>query len=294
MSEFDFEVWVAQAQEGLAHLKEQEKSLQQKREHIEEQLVQCGEEIAALEKMLQAAGSLPEPEAPPPIKRTYGIKKETRNLAETLARGVKWKEEQLIPMVLERFPTEQVQPQSVIKALSALTKEGVYIRTGQRGNWRYESTIGVNPVDATPTPVPLPIHRPNTDKPEPEAPEPETLAVFPGAAGPTDTYAEKPSKEEVQLLQDIKKTMEAIEKEMKKRKQLSISDSTIGYIARDLSVTPATVREALKILAREKYEIDYEGETKILRHKKTERERLKDTKVTDRPLFPDADRPEHA
>lgn len=298
MSEFDFEAWVTEAQQGLAHLKQRERNLKEERDEIEEQLVQCGEEISALENMLSAADSLPKPKPSTPIKRVYGVKKEAKLLAETLAIGVEWKEEQLVQMVAEKVPGARLR--SIVRALSELAAEGIFTRSGQRSDWTYRTTIGVTPVDATPTPAPLPLHRPKSEPtpdpdpaPEPEV-DPEVTAKFPRANDPTDGYAEKPNEAEVQQLRDVKKTMDAIEKEMKKRKQFNISDSTIGQIAKELGVTNGTVREALKILVKGKYEVDYDGEAKVLRHRRTERDRLKEAKVQDRPLFPSADRPEHA
>ena len=268
---FDFEAWLAEAHEGLAILKGKRSELIELKAKTQSKLDSTEAEITTLEAMLVTHGGLSPQEDEKNIRRTRGVAKTAKEIAQTLPVDIEWKEEQLVGMVMEKFHPDVPREKSVRQALRKLGTEGVFTARKDGKQWLFKSIIGVQAVpkdldaDADDTP-------PADDAPPPEAPASEEDIV-----AATNT------------------AIEAISDEMKKRRQLGIGDSHVKRIAEALNVPRKAVREALRQMVQGPYEMEYEGELKVLRHKKkTEREALKQTRLTDQPLFPSADRPEHA
>jgi len=264
---FVFFEWVKQARDGLSILRQRKKSLEQEREAIEVSLIETNKEILALEAMLSAHGDIKvtTEESPPP--RVRGIRKVLTSIAKELAIGVDWDENDLIEMVIQELPDAKTS--SIQGALRILAKEGVFEREMVNGRFLCKTKIGKwKKIEDDPPP-----HR------------------------------EKPTLEEQVMEEDCAKTVDqadviiAIEKEMKKRKTFAIGDKNISWIAADLKCDPKMVRNALKVLvATMDLEIAYEGDAKVLRHKAEpgSKEELKRIPIKDNPLFPEADRPQHA
>lgn len=288
---FDFESWLSEAQDGLEHLKAKRESLAAEQETIRIALEDTDKEIATLAAMLDAyIGAAPPVQAEEPqeaTKKVTGIKKAARRIAEELACGVDWSEDQLVSMVLERVPN--ASDASARKAIQALAREGVFIPGGQRGAWFYSSTIGT--IHKAPEEAPQePAEAPKAEAaPEPvadeTAPQPATEPGQQGSLLPPEV-----------VVVGAAEVVGELEKVLKKRKFFAMDEKNIGWIAADLHCDPKVVRDALKIMVEGDYELAYEGERKVLRRRASPGsvEELKRTHIKDQPLFPDADRPPHA
>ena len=285
---FHFETWLEEAQSGLNSLRAVRVRLETEREDLEKKLTQCDAEIAALEKMLEAHGTAPAAVEEPALpKRVTGIKKASIAVAEELTCGVTWGEDQLVNMVQGKVPG--APEKSVRRAIQSLAKDGVLIRNGHTRNWSYSTTIGKTPGSPQEPEAP---RRPSGVAPPPAKQE---SAQEPPEQGSLLDVPEEPSPPEVVVV-GTAEVIVAVEKEMKRKKQISVGEKNIGWIAADLHCEPKVVRDALKTMVEGDYEFAYEGETKVLRRKAEpgSKEELKRTSIQDQPLFPDADRPPHA
>ena len=281
---FDFETWLEEARAGLEALQAKREALMREKETIETALEDTDREIVALAAMLEAhSGAAPKlANGAPKSNRKTGIKKAGRKIAEELTCGVEWTGDQLAEMLAKEVP--DATPKSYYSALGALAHEGVFIRTGKRGSWVYETTIGKVPGEA--------VQEPSEGAEEPEAPETTDSSPEPQ---PTQESGQQALLPEVVVV-GVGEVIAAIAKELKKKQHISMGEKNIGWIAADLHCEPKTVRDALKVMVEGDYEFGYEGETKVLRRKAEpgSKEELKRTSIKDRPLFPEADRPPHA
>jgi len=266
---FDFESWLEEAHSGLKALRAKKECLLIDQETIKVSLMDIDKEIAALETMLKShVGVVPDQEKPTTkTKKTVGIKKAARAIAESMVIGVFWTEDQYVSMVQERIPA--ALDHSCRCAIQSLAKDGVLIQHGNRGARSYSTTIGRSP-DAAEEPAE-----------EPPAPEQGVLPNLPEVT--------------------VEDVIAALGKEMSKRSTFPVGEKNIGWIAADLHCDPKVVRDALKVMVDSGvnghfYEFAYDGEKKVLRHqaKPGSKNELKRTPISDRPLFPGADRPPHA
>jgi hypothetical protein len=288
---FNFESWLEEAQNGLETLKAKRGTLATEQETIRIALEDTDKEIATLAAMLDAyIGVAPPAQTEEPreaAKKVTGIKKAGHAIAEELVCGEERKEDQLVTMILSRVP--DASDASARKAIQALAREGVLIPIGQRGAWSYSTAIGI-------------IKGAQEEAPQ----EPSGAPQAEAASEPTESEnISKPATEPGQqgsliphevIVVGTADVIVALEKEMKKRKSFAMDEKNIGWIATDLHCDPKLVRDALKIMVEGNYELAYEGERKVLRHRATPGsvEELKRTHIKDQPLFPDADRPPHA
>lgn len=269
--EFVFFEWVAQAKAGLAELQARKAALEEQRAAIDEALARAGDEITALEAMLSAhVAAKPEPVP----MRVRGIKKALIALAKELPNGQEHEEADIVLRIQERVAGSK-EP-SIKDAIRSLGREGVFIRSTTDGVAYAASAIGAAPQPA------LEVVKDPEPHPE-EAPTPESLQPGPPPAPNLS-------------LMTTTEVIAALEKELKKRKTFTVAEKNIGWIAADLNVEPKVVRDALKVMVTGDYEFAYEGESKVLRRKAApgSKEELKRTSIKDSPLFPDAERPQHA
>jgi len=306
---FDFETWLQEAHDGLKGLRAKREALERERETVETAIADTDQEIAALEKMLEAQiGVVPKYEGDPskesvPTKRVTGVKKAVREFASEMVIGDPWTEDKIVTLIQGRV--EGAREKSIRSACQGLAKEGVFIQEGKRGAWTFSTTIGVVPKDGHETThINLTVTGPQEPAESPEeseapaseesAPAQESTQEAPEQGSLLDV-SDEPSPAEVVVVGTAEVIM-AIEKELKRKKQVRVAEKNIGWIAADLHCEPKVVRDALKLMVEGDYEFGYDGDDKVLRRRAEpgSKEELKRTSIKDRPLFPEADRPPHA
>lgn len=270
----DFAQWKKETEDLLAGLKMQRASIQRNIEDQRKALGDVDAQIDEIEKgfVLTETITLEPANGDAEKRRASGVLACLRTMAPLVK---DWTPvDDLILLVREAIP--EAADNSVRSALLKLSDEGVMEHQGERRShnkmFRGKSAapVGEAQVQAEEKPK------------EPEAQE----ATRPPAPQPPAS---------VPLL--IPAVVEALKKMIARDKVMHIEEKNVSWLSVDIGTTEHNVREAIRMLvAADAVKIDYLDNRKVMSIMPTpgSKDELKQTHLSDSPLFPGMDRPPHA